>query len=106
MPGNAILVPGTILAGPATHFDRLSLVQVRPEAFIGPEYSKSGTDADLRPTMPNRLGPSPLPAPLSTLWQMAQRWNTVLPWAASPSWADAEIEKVPHASKVAAATTA
>ena len=35
MPANAILVPGIILAGPATHLVRLSSVQVMFAAFIG-----------------------------------------------------------------------
>src|SRR5476651_1526693 len=92
MPPNAILVPGTSRAGPEIQAVSLSGVQVMPDAFIGPEYMKLGSDAALRPTMPNRLGPSPLLPPLLVVWHTAQRPNTTLPLFASAASAAVAVK--------------
>ena len=64
MPANAILVPGTILAGPATHLDSLSSVQVMPEAFIGPEYLKPGDAGGLAAHDAEQIGANAVAAVL------------------------------------------
>ena len=66
-PANAILFPGMNFLGFRRYWSRTSAVQVTPDSLFAFEYANPGTVPEVRPTIPYRLGPTPLAAPC-VLW--------------------------------------
>jgi len=56
---------------------RFSLVHLMLLFFMAGEKAKPGTSPALVLPIPNRFGPTPFGAPLSTLWQAAQIPNAL-----------------------------